>query len=225
MRLGVISSEGRVHVGVEVERAIVRIFDEAEQYIVAVSPYLDPWEDVDRAVVRAVQRGVKDIQFIVRGRVKWGYEQMDSLKWLDNLGVKISWVEDLHAKIYMNERAVLLSSMNLTESSVGNLEIACTVTEPEAYHKVWRYVSENIAFFPLPEGRQPVEEHAGAVLAGFCISCRAGIGLDRRFPLCAKHSALWQNRFRGNYCLMCGEGAKTSLYKPLCDSCYDHNGV
>ena len=216
---------GSVHVGDEVPKAIVRIFDEAEKYIVAVSPYLDPWEDADRAMVRAVQRGVRDIQFIVRGHVKWPYGQKESMAWLHDLGVRVSWVENLHAKIYMNERAVLLSSMNLIESSVGNLEIACTVTEPEAYRKVWRYVSENIAYFPLPEGRQPVDEHAGAVLAGFCISCDTDIILDRRFPLCAEHSAVWQNRFRGNYCLMCGVGAKTSLYKPLCESCYDQYGA
>ena len=216
---------GRVHVGDEVPKAIVRILDEAEQYIVVVTPWMSLWPDVDRAVERARTRGVKDIHFIVRSGLRWSDDQKDDRWWLEGQGARVSWIPDLHAKIYMNEKAVVLASMNLTESSIGNLEIACTMTAPAEHDKVWHYVDKNIARLTPNRGGPIAAEptRKGPVQAGFCISCRADIVLDRMFPLCADHSALWQDRFRGNYCLMCGEGAKTSLYKPLCDSCYDHN--
>ena len=238
----------RVHFDDEVREAILRVIDDAEEYVIFVSPYVNLWDDVTGAIKRARARHV-DVSLVLidesRSRAEWKRQKFDDLcQSLATQGVKpvpLPRSDELHAKIYLSEKTVLLSSMNLLESSLRNREFAYSVADREDAIRIRYYVHYHIlkgdspmvppspaapAFASKPASSiaprtQAAKSTTRAIkVKGFCISCCADIVLDRRFPLCAEHSARWQKRFSGNYCLKCGESAKTTKTKPLCDSCY-----
>ena len=273
-----------VHTRYEIIRNILPIFDEAQERIVVVSPWIKLWGVAKLALQRANERDVK-IRFIVRKEAKLATNE--DMGWLLRNNVEVYQVKRLHAKIYFNENTVLLSSMNLHETSARTgLDFGITLQAAPEQEFVREFADKNIMALatkwgqirrghcigcrksieldigkphcrschderelhegrghpenychscgepsemislgaPLcatcwPRERQQVEQHAGAVMEGFCISCRAPIVMDRKLPLCAEHFVQWKRYFRGNYCLMCGESARTSRSKPLCDFC------
>ena len=228
----------------DVTKEILDVFENARSEVVAVTPYLNLSEGAITAIQSARRRNVQ-VTFVIR-KQKHKPDLRASLNVLRNNNVEVWELNRLHAKIYYNDSAVLLTSMNLLKSSMDKgREVACTLSDNASKLQVRNYVQGLIeearvrqrASNPVATRaasflsrvvtalRSRTYEQGGAVLAGFCISCCADIVLDRRFPLCAEHSALWQKRFSGNYCLMCGESAKTTKAKPLCDSCYAHYGA
>ena len=91
----------------------------------------------ERNSVRTVGRGCPCGFHIPQRR-----KRSEDIEWLQELGVKVHAVENLHAKIYLNESSVLVTSMNLLESSSKNsMEICISVNDQEAQKEVRGYVS------------------------------------------------------------------------------------
>ena len=236
-----IGQEMEIFTDQDVTEAILDVFENARSEVVAVTPYLSLSMDAITAIQSARRRNVQ-VTFVIR-KQRHKANLQASLNVLRNNNVEVRELNRLHAKIYYNDTTVLLTSMNLLESSMDEgREVACTLGDNASKLQVRNYVQGLIEEARGPQrASKPVTTRAasflsrvvtalrsrtfgqsGAVLAGFCISCCADIVLDRRFPLCAEHSARWQKRFSGNYCLRCGESAKTTKAKPLCASCYAH---
>lgn len=113
-----------VFVDEEVTTAVLGIVRDAKRYAVVVTPYLKLWTHAKQALELALQRGT-EVTFVIRQEVDVVTGAADDVNWLLGNGVKILTVPYLHAKIYLNESATIVSSMNIhRSSSENNLEFA-----------------------------------------------------------------------------------------------------
>jgi hypothetical protein len=227
------NSKQAVFVDSEVSIQILGVIDQARQHIVIVSPYLDMWQHAQNAIGRAVKRGV-DVRIFLRD--DQDRPPLEQIQWLVNNGVKVFAVQRLHAKIYMNEQTVLLSSMNFTESSALNsLEIAYIVRDNEQSQRIRGYVRNDITSSAvqvpsasdatsLTQHAQPVGHPPINVQLGFCIRCGQPRAFDPNRPLCDDCYDSWaryaNEDYQEKFCHSCGHPAEVSYARPLCGPCY-----
>ena len=114
---------------------VVDILRNAKKHVTLVSPYNEFWPRLRNELQRTVARDVR-VDFIYRNG-----KRSEDIDWLQDLGVKVHAVENLHAKIYLNESSVLVTSMNLLESSSKNsMEICISINDEKAQKDVRGYV-------------------------------------------------------------------------------------
>ncbi|MBI4310376.1 MAG: hypothetical protein HY681_01235 [Chloroflexi bacterium] len=220
----------------EVQSAILAIFGDAKKEAVTVTPYVGllegreqrPWPHAQQAITDAIRRGVR-VTFIVRE--SWTREKgsVDDLEWLSQNKVKVLTVEELHAKIYLNESSVVVSSMNLVGSSArGSREFALTLKNPSEIERLRSYVKALMGGAkllerqagPLPTSRSSRGEVA---ILGVCIRCSRPLALDPGKPLCETCYERWTRYKKEDYekvCHSCGQPAEVSYARPLCPRCY-----
>lgn len=231
--------EQTVFLDQEVLPRVIAILEKANKYAFLVTPYLDlkSLGHLTDAVDMAVGRKV-DVRFIIRADEEETVQ--DDVNRLMSRGVRMYQVPRLHAKIYLNETAVLVSSMNITTYSTTNShEIALLVTQPEEVTKIRSYVTEHLMklgeqIAPAPAKQStsasakqttaaPVS-YQGGVRPGFCIRCGIPVALDPGRPLCDncyRSWAEWSNpEYPEKMCHFCGQPAEVSYNKPLCFQCF-----
>jgi hypothetical protein len=169
------------------------------------------------------------------------------LRWLKEHDVQVVQVPNLHSKIYLNERTVLVSSMNITEPSIANSrEFAMIVKGEEDAKKLREYVSRLVEKFALTlpahsTGQQAVKyasspiRNSGSMQrelsagprtgkTGTCIRCGANMAFNKERPLCDKDYRNWARFKKEDYpekhCHSCGKLAETTYAKPLCLNCW-----
>lgn len=226
------NTEKAIFVDEEVSHHVLNIINQAKKAVVFVTPYLDLWGHAQNAVLLAIKRHV-DITFIVRADPE--VIQSEDVGWLLANGVKVLATERLHAKIYLNEADILLSSMNLTESSTkSSLEIGVHVTDPRQAQLIREYVSSTLEKLagplPLVESQaapprtQASAKQAEKSLVGLCIRCGDAITFNPDRPLCEDCYESWAKYSNPDYterfCHACGTPWDTSYEKPLCRNCY-----
>ena len=119
----------------EITTPVLNILRNAKKHVILVSPYNKFWMHIKNAIRSAVGSGVR-VDFIFRSD-----QRNEDIDWLEREGVKVHAVENLHAKIYLNESSVLVTSMNLLESSSKNsMEICISVNDEQAKDEVRKYV-------------------------------------------------------------------------------------
>ena len=138
-------------------------------------------------------------------------------------GVKTKDVQYLHAKIYMTEKSVMITSMNYTDWSNKNREVAVHFDKqgaPQAYSEVFKYVEGLLGRIPdaaVVEDSLPTKK-----TQGHCIYCGKNILYHLKRPLCLTH---WKPGLsdkpttKHNYCHSCGEERKTTFNEPRCEEC------
>ena len=120
----------------QITSRVLDILRNAKKHVTLVSPYNKFWTHLRNELQRTVARDVR-VDFIYRNG-----ERSEDTDWLEDLGVRVHAVENLHAKIYLNESSVLVTSMNLLESSSKNsMEICISINDQEAQKEVRGYVS------------------------------------------------------------------------------------
>jgi phosphatidylserine/phosphatidylglycerophosphate/cardiolipin synthase-like enzyme len=235
------SGDGKaVFVDDEVEPQVLRVIRSATRYITFVTPYVDLWMHLKDAISDARNRRV-EIKFYVReGENR---QRPEDLKWLrDN--AKVYEIPYLHAKIYLNETTVLVSSMNITEVSTRNSkEFAMLVRRQDDANVfrdyVQRLTAKSTTIQPPSMGSmvsglikttvtQSLQQAARHVSqSGVCIRCGEKIPYNPDRPFCAtdyQSWAKWKNDdFQEKYCHSCGKPTKTSFKRPECASCYKLN--
>src|SRR5206468_477809 len=107
---------------------------------VIVSPYykLLQWKKLLRKIDNAKSRNVKFNFFGRAGEFK-------SINEVQRIGFEPQLIENLHAKIYFNEKEAIISSMNLHESSDNDsLDIALITESQKEYNDVISFYSSFI---------------------------------------------------------------------------------
>ena len=128
--------------GKEVANAILSVIREARKQLFVVSPYLDicEWDEAKAAIeVAKAQSSSTSIRFIVC-KDDQGTRTKQSIKWLKGRDIPVVEVEKLHAKIYINENSILSCSMNLTQSSLKNHEVAHQVMDETSKNRMRQQV-------------------------------------------------------------------------------------
>ena len=194
--------------------AVLDILRKAKKRVILVSPYNKLWGHFNTELDEAVNRGVKVTMLYREG------EETESTDWLKKQGVSGYAVKNLHAKIYMNEAQVLVTSMNLYDSSAQNSREICIAIEDEELQKEIRdYVAKlrrtaasAASVKPetdTPKGvrekrskytgngtrRKAVKTDRGKATSveAYCVRGGDSIDFNAEKPLCDKHYKSWSN--------------------------------
>ena len=221
------------------------IIKDAQERLVIISPFLK----IDRRIKELLEdrnRFKIDIR-VIYGKTDLRPEESD---WLESQEfIRTSFCEHLHAKCYMNEKAALLTSMNLYEFSQRNNEemgilVAAEGPDSELYERIKEEsqrllrISENVRVtvarvadtesdnkqLPASEAKRTPKLSQDMPKAGFCIRCKVTLVANPSKPYCDTHFRSW-NRFKNEdyeekHCHFCGKDNGSSMRKPLCYTCY-----
>jgi len=191
-----------------------------------LSPYVRPASDVTDWLRAADARGVA-IR-LVYGKEEMGEAQMRTFSQFRRL--KLYYSERLHAKCYYNESRMIITSLNLLDSSEKNDEFGVRLDRDEQAYSDAAAAAERIIAAAAP--RNSVGAKLSAALrtlvrsetTGFCIRCAQRIELDPDRPLCAACFASWARfenwEFAEKVCHRCGRPGATSRLKPQCYPCF-----
>lgn len=84
------------------------LFKSSKEYVYIVSPYFKIDKQLKERIIESIDEGLKVV--FIYGKKR---EQINDLSYeLKNI-LEIWYYQDLHAKFYMNEKYVLITSMNL----------------------------------------------------------------------------------------------------------------
>ncbi len=222
--------------GPEIPARLVRQIQQANQSIVLISPYFDPWHHLTMAIRNAITvRGVKVILILRGGRDR--AQQEAKARAFSDMGVTVKFVERLHAKLYLCDSVAFLTSLNLLRSSMeGSYELAsiiCQRTDPRAFKQLLGIVKEVadltkaddlLAGSTTPRApTKQLQKHTSKKSAGFCLRCKTAIPFNHTAPYCKscyKSWSRWKNiNYTEKHCHRCGKEASTSLNKPMCKTC------
>ena len=182
----------------------------AKEYIVLVAPYLKVHKLVMQRLVDASDRNVSIILIYRKEQNKTKVEvdklnaELVKLKAIENM--ELYAIENLHAKCFMNENKMIITSMNLHDySEKNNREMGILINKQnerliykEAYEE---FLSIKKASDPIRVLPKKATETKKAVVPNF------------------KSADKVVDKNQG-YCIRCGESRKFSVYAPLCDKCW-----
>lgn len=107
------------------------LIEESDEFVVLVSPYVNisKWYKLLRKLDSLKVRKIP-FSFVIRD----DNSNLNSAYELDRLGYPYSSVRDLHAKLYLNEKYAIVSSLNLLLSSeINSIEIGYQTETEEEY--------------------------------------------------------------------------------------------
>ena len=199
-----------------------RIIEEAEKELVLVSPFIKADEETKELLGEQKRSTVIDV---VYGKRELSLAEK---RFLEGLGIKLTFLEHLHAKCYLNESEALLTSMNLYESSQENDEMGILVSKKEddqLYEDIHRQVKKYIdrgkpAIVPVAERGRGYS--AKVPPQGFCIQCgnESPFVQDNLRPYCIDHFDSSRNPDKKEkHCHMCGNKYAASRRNPFCPAC------
>lgn len=220
---------------------IERIILLAEKFVCLVSPYLKLSKTFLERLKDANERNVAIA--IIYGKEELKDSEKEQLARLSEL--KLFFSENLHAKCYLNEKDMVITSMNMYEfSEKNNREMGVHINKAKdralydnAYKEVksiikaaeqqhFEYDKEEnetvIEEFEPVYGRKRNQDHKG-----YCIRCQKQEPFDPEKPYCYECYLIWAQYenydYEENYCHCCGNRDNSSMNYPQCRSCYFEN--
>jgi len=225
--------------------AIEDLIKEAEEKLVLISPYLKLSKDFKELLT---YRNSKDkITTIIFGKQELNPNEM---KFLESLRfVILKYNQDLHAKCYVNDKQMIITSLNLYEFSMANnKEMGVLIDiEDENDKSLFEDASKEIDYIDSTSERfklnteteqennvkaKPKKKEIQPIVSksnekGHCIRCDKSIKLNPLVPYCKDCYKIWNKYGDEEYievhCHICGEEHDTSMLKPTCYSCYKAN--
>ena len=222
---------------------INRIFKNAKEFLYIVSPFIKVSSKFRNSISDCLDENISVTLIYGKDELK-----KDERDWLSKeKRIQLAYCGDLHAKCYMNESTILITSMNLYDfSQINNYEMGIEITKeecPEIYEEIYNDVKsilkhskqirinsdeiikeEEITETPKKES-VPEPKKKDPELNGYCIKCNKKIELNVRVPFCIKciEDSVKDPKKIHSFCHICGEKNKSSLEKPVCYSCYKKN--
>jgi hypothetical protein len=123
----------------EISGKIMTLIDTAKEKVTIVSPYnkISNWTKLTKRILEAKKNGVQ-IEWFIR---KTG----GNFNEIKQLGITPIEIENLHCKIYMNETAAVVTSMNLYEySDVNSIDIGYLTRNESDYQNIVLFVNNYI---------------------------------------------------------------------------------
>lgn len=182
----------------KIPEKMLDILKNAKEFFIGITPYFSPWEEVEEALKEQAKKGVK-IVLLIRRDKESEYEQLQIIKELKSTNVDIFYFRNLHAKVYLNEKEILITSMNMTKSSLNNFELGVFFQDKSFIEKF----KKEIIFDNFDKG--------------FCCGCgnRIPFDISGNNPLCndcftkfkIKDFLEHEEEYKeiGKYCYFCGK--------------------
>ncbi|MBQ2548779.1 MAG: hypothetical protein II558_07725 [Treponema sp.] len=220
--------------------SIEKIIRTAREHIVIISPYIK----VDKTYIERLHEADRNN---VRIHIVFGKKDMADFekdKFQNFRNLNIYFLENLHAKCYMNENSALITSMNLYGySEENNREMGLFINRSDNYdlyddmkgeclsiiNSAEKYtLDKKNDFLDFLDDLFPNSNNSED-LEGHCIRCGTRIYLNPNYPLCDDCYRVWAQynnpKFQENYCHKCGrsifwyEEQPISYDHPLCSRC------
>ncbi len=225
-----------------VPSAVTKLIREANEHLILVSPYNSFWDHLRNEIHLAITKRGVQVTVIYRE----GEKESEDIIWLREEGATVHVVDRLHAKLYLNESSVLLTSMNLLQSSrEKSKEVGIHVNDADAQKELRNYVDNLIHLgspappsspsrregrgtrggpAQKPPARGSMTRMQGKVTptkvgtTGHCIHCGEDISLNAKKPLCLTDYKQWDKKHDNpeKYCHKCGREYSTTFDKPFC---------
>lgn len=200
------------------------ILTNARNYIVIVSPFIKINDDlISRLTDATVSRNVKITMVCREDDLR--PEERKKVEQIPNL--ELCFNEKVHAKCFYNETYMVITSLNLYDSSTGdNREMGVLLSSGQPDDRSAFNDARNEAQFIIRESSQTkkASRMETGVGNGHCLRCGNGIPLNVEAPYCPGCYRVWakykDDEFEEHFCHLCGAPADTSMKKPLCASCY-----
>jgi hypothetical protein len=221
--------------------AMVEIVSKADSKLVLISPYIRIPDDLLKRLKYKDKQGIKTI--VVCREKDLDSEVRSDLKQLRHL--ELLFDDDLHGKCFYNEKSMVITSLNLLESSARkNREMGVLFSSEEdssvfneALKEAEYIISgakkdstlKNFANRFLKEVDSAVDSLAENISMvgeqkGYCIRCGKNITYDLHAPYCPNCWRIWNKdpNYKEDFCHSCGNPRQqTTKNKPRCDSCYN----
>lgn len=133
----------------EISGKIMTLIDQAKEEIIIVSPYnkFTYWKKLTQRIEKVKKRGVK-IRWYIRKNVDKNVEQ------IRQIGIEPIEIENLHCKIYLNEKHAVVTSMNLHEySDSSSIDIGYLITEENKYKELTDFIDVYIDSYSISESK------------------------------------------------------------------------
>jgi phosphatidylserine/phosphatidylglycerophosphate/cardiolipin synthase-like enzyme len=207
----------------EVSSELSKLIRETKDRLVLVSPYLQINQQI-RELVGNLNVQKRDIRIIYRE-----INSSEDRNWLATQnGIRISVCQHLHAKCYLNERAAIVTSMNLyTFSQEKNYEMGIYISQSDDTELYDAVYDEVLQLLQLSEEKpiQSIVVSSDTVInasrPGFCIRKGTKIPFDAKYPFSPEGFNEWLKdkdwRHPENYCHFSGEksNGKTCRAMPI----------
>ena len=143
----------------EISSKIMSLIEESDEFVLLVSPYvkISKWYKLLKKLDNLKARKVP-FSFVVRDE----NSNSNSLYELDSLSYSYSAIPDLHAKLYLNEKYAIVTSLNLLLSSeINTIEIGYQTETPEEYAELIDFCKRHLlvnfeSFIPASNDVTPV---------------------------------------------------------------------
>lgn len=129
---------------------IIDLIELAQIEIVIISPYneITNWKKLIKRINQALSRGVNIIWYSRKGTKQKYPDEVSTI-----FKIQPIFLENLHAKIYLNEKTAVITSMNLCESSdINSIDIGLISESQEEYQNIYNYYE---TYIKVP---QPIEK-------------------------------------------------------------------
>ena len=194
------------------------LFKNSERFLYIVSAYFDAGENRLNNIYIALKNNAKVI-ILVRDGIK-KKDTANQLSKLKDKGCDVRLHPDLHSKIFLNEKLLIIASANLWESSFNNnLEFGVRTENSKIIEEIKSKIETD--YFGSDKTTEFIIEDVIKSF-GYCIKSKREIRFNQRIPFSRIE---WDkiprkdrdNNPSGNYCHRCGKEALTSRNNPLCD--------
>jgi hypothetical protein len=202
----------------ETQAALEKIIMTADKQLILVSPFITLTNQLYSRIKAAAEKGVR-IKIIYR-KDKVKKEELDRLKVVKNIELKC--IPDLHAKCYFNEKEMIITSLNLLNTSERNWEMGIRISrsnDKEIYESAMNDVQtiymdsasfEKNAVKPKIKGTK-INASKTKSFDGFCIRCGDDIKFNINKPLCNDCFESWNGwgneDFPEKFCHFSGEAS------------------
>lgn len=195
----------------ETSEKILSIIENAKEWVVIASPYLK----MRKRYMKALNK-INVNATIIYGKCDLNYEVEEFLH--ECKSITIMYCEDLHAKIYMNEKECIITSMNLYDySEKNNHEIGVYSKDIEMHKKTYKILGEIMQDSTLEKASKIALKESKK---GYCIRTGVEIKFNPEKPFCYEAWLEW-NKYKNpfypeNYCHKTGKKSKgkTSFANP-----------
>ena len=127
----------------EISSKIMSLIEETDEYIILVSPYvkISKWYKLLKKI-----DGLKTRNIPYRFFIRMGDDNLNSAMELENLQYKFSEIQNLHAKLYINEKQAIVTSMNLLLSSeISSVELGYITESTEEHAELVEFCKRHLS--------------------------------------------------------------------------------
>jgi hypothetical protein len=204
---------------------ILKIIEETEKYCFLVTPYFDNWTHLENCLKKAADQKKKIIFFIRDEK----FYTKNIQEFYNEYKFDMIFVKDLHAKIFVNEREAIITSMNLYDySQKNNHEIGVLIKNKDDVNKIakdiimsWVHENKEALFLEGNYYKSLINnEFFNETVIQETLVEETTIYETSVEDIVAEKTIVEEEIVeKTGFCICCKKIIKYNNYKPICDEC------